>query len=536
MMSAMVCGLVISSTSIAPEPNVLVEIPTDRPAALKQALSPRFGPHSIAAGEDHIQVILSEEELQLVRSEGFEATVIDIGRPLKHYNDRLRKEARDRGEEGVPTGYPDLSGIYQRMQDAASRRPDICRFVDLTATYNTPPTVQGRHLFAVKISDNVTRDEVEHPVLIVSCHHAREINTPIATLEAIDRLVDGYGTDPAITAAVDSWEIWIAPMWNPDGYNHVFNVDDFWRKNRRNNGDGTFGVDLNRNYPVGWSVCGSSSSTSSSTYQGTAAASEPPTLTMEAFAADRRFAKVGDIHSFASEVRYGYGCWFHPWDNSFQQTAAQLSHASGYAGSTRSSCCLGGDIHMHTARNGSLAFLWEIGTSFGPSYTSALNEADQLWPGFFSLITRTVPLSGRVTDASTGDALAAEIEFLNVGFANGEQHGSSGRTGLFHAHPPAGTYQLRFSAPGYQPADLEVTVDPEFSPVLNVQLAPDFIPCAADVNADGGATPADFTAWLACFSDPASAPFCDNADVNADGTISPADFTAWLAAFNDGCM
>ena len=59
--------------------------------------------------------------------------------------------------------------------------------------------------------------------------------------------------------------------------------------------------------------------------------------------------------------------------------------------------------------------------------------------------------------------------------------------------------------------------------------------CPADVNDDGVASPADFTAWLSCFNDPGSAPFCDRADVNADGTIDPADFTAWLAAFNAGC-
>jgi len=57
--------------------------------------------------------------------------------------------------------------------------------------------------------------------------------------------------------------------------------------------------------------------------------------------------------------------------------------------------------------------------------------------------------------------------------------------------------------------------------------------CPADVNGDGMSGPADFTAWLACFSDPSSAPFCDNADVNNDGTLDPADYTAWLAEFTD---
>ena len=57
----------------------------------------------------------------------------------------------------------------------------------------------------------------------------------------------------------------------------------------------------------------------------------------------------------------------------------------------------------------------------------------------------------------------------------------------------------------------------------------------ADVNGDGVLDPADFTAWLGCFGNPASQPFCDpNADVNQSGAVDPADFTAWLSAFNAG--
>ena len=65
--------------------------------------------------------------------------------------------------------------------------------------------------------------------------------------------------------------------------------------------------------------------------------------------------------------------------------------------------------------------------------------------------------------------------------------------------------------------------------------APPCADCPADVNADGTASPADFTAWLGCFTDPASEVFCPRADVNADGATDPADFTAWLAAFASGC-
>ena len=67
--------------------------------------------------------------------------------------------------------------------------------------------------------------------------------------------------------------------------------------------------------------------------------------------------------------------------------------------------------------------------------------------------------------------------------------------------------------------------------VITTIVEPD---CPADINDDGSASPADFTAWLSCFAD-ATPPICDRADVNGSGAIDPADFTAWLAAFAAGC-
>jgi len=59
--------------------------------------------------------------------------------------------------------------------------------------------------------------------------------------------------------------------------------------------------------------------------------------------------------------------------------------------------------------------------------------------------------------------------------------------------------------------------------------------CPADVNADGSANPADFTAWLSCYNGSAAARGCITADVNRDGLTDNRDFTAWLGAFANGC-
>ncbi|HSG27139.1 MAG TPA: M14 family zinc carboxypeptidase, partial [Candidatus Krumholzibacterium sp.] len=118
-------------------------------------------------------------------------------------------------------------------------------------------SIEGRLIRAIKISDNPGMDETEPEVFLMGCHHAREIMTVEIALMMAAYLLDNYGVSAEITSLVDGREIWIAPMINPDGHVYVQNnhADDWWqwwRKNRRDNGDGTFGVDLNRNYGYQW--------------------------------------------------------------------------------------------------------------------------------------------------------------------------------------------------------------------------------------------------------------------------------------------
>ena len=375
--------------------------------------------------------------------------------------------------QGVPAGYSDLNGVLLRMQEIAAAHPEIAQVVDITSTYGAPPTVEGRHLFALKISDNVATDEDEPAMLIVATHHAREISTPVIALEAASRLTAGYGPDPRITAAVDGHEIWIAPVWNPDGYDFVFTASNMWRKNRRPFANGT-GVDQNRNYPQGWTAsCAGSTSASSDTYKGPSAASEAETQTMMIWSQAERFAKVIDYHSSGREVLYGYRCLSHPFTSWMRQEAVTLSRASGYGGVVRLPSAEGEHPEWQFARMGAYAFLIETHTQFQPSYASALNEAALVWPGILTVLERPIPVSGHVTDALTGAPIAARIDLVNVTFANGETNNSGGAFGGYNVFVPPGTYDIRFSASGYAPVVRRVTVSSTLpSNVVDVQLSP----------------------------------------------------------------
>ena len=255
--------------------------------------------------------------------------------------------------------YHDDKEIAAELLTLQNTYPGLARRVELQKAYAAPRTHEGRVIYALKISDNVALNEDEPAVLIVSNHHARELITPEIALDLGKRLLSGYGKDPAVTARVNANEIWICPTFNPDGLAYVFSTNPMWRKNRRNNGGGAYGVDLNRNYPFHFGLCGYSTNPRSDLYQGPSAASEPETKTMIAFSEQERFAKVMDFHSYARDVRKPYGCNLcppPPLCNYYISIQAKLASLANYA--TRNSCCGGGTSRTRSTATAPSPFSW----------------------------------------------------------------------------------------------------------------------------------------------------------------------------------
>jgi len=488
LLAALLCAGVLSAPLQA-QTLARVHIRTDDPRFLAAQLEADGLDVLEPIGPSGFDAIVNPLQRASLQARGIEVELVAAGRPFAD----IQRELLAASPDSVPSGYPDLDAIQSQLAATAAAFPTLTRLVDLTAAYGLPPTVQGRHLWAILVSDNAAVDEDEPAVLIVGEHHAREIVTPVIALHALARLTSEYGSDPTLTQLVDQNQIWIAPIWNPDGYVHVFTVDNFWRKNLRNNGDGTFGVDLNRNYPFGWdSACAGTTSTSSETYRGPSAGSEIETQTMLALGANRRFAKLFDYHSYASEVRYGYGCWSHPLDAFFQTEAQAFALSGGYR-NTASSCCTAGNIHWHGAHFGTHAFLWETHTEFQPSYASAQAEAAMLFGGIVALLQRPISVWGHVTDATSGVPLEAKLEVVQLNYQHGEVNGSGGPYGRYQAFLPAGNWSLRFSAPCYQTKTVQVTTTASSSQLLDLALTPSVVAtlyCTAKPTSIPGCLPA----------------------------------------------
>ncbi|MCU0918673.1 MAG: hypothetical protein MUC88_29565 [Planctomycetes bacterium] len=447
---------------------------TLRLVRVQNADSPSLGQQLTAAGFDVVsadgcgtcEIIVSDGEREALRRLGLSPRVIRVGRPFRDI------QAEQLSIQAVPAGYPDFAQVLAQLYVAQKDFPALCRLVDLTEMYGTPPTFEGRHLFALKISDRVTEEEDEPAFLLVGAHHGREIGTTMIALYAIEQLTQQYGVDPVLTALVDEYEIWVAPVWNPDGYEHVFRTDNFWRKNRRVFApDAGVGVDLNRNYPYGWDAsCGGHLVIVSETYRGPTAASEAETQTMIAFGRDRRFAKVADLHSAAREVRYANGCLSHPLLAFLAAEAAALAIRAEYRSGL--SCCTGGNIHFHMASYGSHAFLWETHLDFQPSYASARQEAARVFPSLVALLQRPIPVRGHIVDVLTGRPVTATLTCPEVIFEYGETNGSDARWGRYHAFLPGGDHTLQFVADGYLPQRCTIRVVPGRSQTVDVPMIP----------------------------------------------------------------
>ncbi len=274
--------------------------------------------------ERGVSLPLSARQVELLRDTGFDFAV-QIADLEALFAERL--STREYGAYHTP------DEAYATIDSLEALHPNI-----IGPRVSIGTSLEGRDIWAIRVSDNPTLDEGEPAALINSYIHAREAITLEVVLHFLEYLIDGYGIDSRVTRLVDEREIWFVPVVNPDGvaYNIQTNPNGggMWRKNRRNNGDGNFGVDLNRNfgYGWGWDDEGSSPYTWSTTYRGSGPFSEPETQVYRDFINSRNIRASLTYHSYSNLVIY-------PWDYvdvhtpdhaTFNRVSALMTEENGY--------------------------------------------------------------------------------------------------------------------------------------------------------------------------------------------------------------
>lgn len=326
------------------------------------------------ADDGWIRVHADEAEQAALRRAGF--TLRTVQRDLaSFYADRAAAQSSLVGA-GSMGGFRTLAEIGAELDRLHTTYPTI-----VSAKYSIGTSVQNRPIWAVRLSDNPSVDEPTEPVAwFDALHHAREPMGAESLLLLLDWIASRYPSDPTAKRMVETRQVMIVPCVNPDGYEHNRSTNPngggMWRKNRRANAGGSFGVDLNRNYGWEWgpSHPGSSAIPSDDTYHGPSGFSEPETRAV-------RDALLAHPPGMAVSAHTYSDLWLYAWgyeqvvtqdDVKFQEYGARVAGQNGFAYGTPWQLLYianGGSLDWGYGALGSFFFSPEIGAA-----------SDGFWP------------------------------------------------------------------------------------------------------------------------------------------------------------
>ncbi len=382
---------------------------------------------------------------------GADASIIADGLPA------LQEPPQAPAEPSRDT-WTDYDDIGPTLLDYETTYPDLAKRYDLGLSY------QGRHLWAIRISDNVLVEEDEPGFKYIATMHGDEIVGTKMCMLLIEYLLTNYGTDPQATTIIDEVELWIVPLMNPDGYD---------RSNRtRVNAQG---IDLNRNFPE-W-INGDEN-------DPTGRATEVQVIMNWSF--QHSFTCSANLHGGVMVVNYpfdndGMGSVYSPTpdEDMFVYISEQYSQhnrpmweGDWYHGITNGAAWYSIDGGMqdwnyrYMGNNEVTIELSDIKEP--PASTIPDFWADNRQSMLSYIQTCLIGVRGLVTDIDTGEPLAATVTVV------GRDHNiyTDPEVGDYHRMLMPGDYELQFVADGYDPVTVPVTVNSGDATVLDVQLGP----------------------------------------------------------------
>lgn len=305
----------------------------------------------------YLECDFSATEITKMRQAGFTVEVL-IEDVTTYYMERSQLPATDDAASfkavgcgtGSTTNFPRPLGFtlgsmagyftYQEMLDhldsMASHFPDL---ITARQPIDTFLSHQGRPIYYLNITSQANAGANKPQVLYTALHHAREAASLSQLIYYMYYLLENYGVDDEVTYLLDNAELVFVPCLNPDGYlrNQSTNPNGggFWRKNRRDNGNGTFGVDLNRNYGYNWGYDdnGSSPNTNDDTYRGPGGFSEPELQAIRYLCVNNDFKVAVNHHTYGNLLVYPWGyepALFTPDSAIFTNLAKWMTKENGF--------------------------------------------------------------------------------------------------------------------------------------------------------------------------------------------------------------
>jgi hypothetical protein len=401
---------------------------------------------------DHIDVVVSYDELLEIQRRGFATSII------QHAQDVF-----------IPTEYHTVDETWAVLDSLHQLYPTITELD--TCGYSQR---MGMPIPLFTISNNVGVREDEPAALIDAMHHAREPIGNEVCIHTIKWILDNYPDSIDAQRWVDSMELQFIPIVNPEGWQYILDNSltyPWWRKNLRDNGNNggpvnpdSDGVDLNRNYDWRWEVGGSADPTSW-VYRGPSPHSESEVQTLVDLALERKYLVGITYHSYGYDVFYPgrYQGQYTPDANTLLDIAQNMClYMSGYAPAFLDGYNMSAVwFYGHT---GTYDFLIETALSFIPHPDTIPIECEKNFAGMRYLFNRTFysGIAGHVRDSLTLQPLEATVEVMGLSGDTITPRTSDSLFGRFYRLLTDGNYSMRFYKPGYVTktiSDIPVTSD-----------------------------------------------------------------------------
>ncbi|NCA75397.1 MAG: T9SS type A sorting domain-containing protein [Alphaproteobacteria bacterium] len=380
-----------------------------------QRLTKNIEPASADGKLFRIYLVPKEYELFRKLDIRYQITIPDLNFHYQHFWD----------DQDNPYGYYTYDQIISIIDSLSLNFPTICK------KYLLGTSSGGRQLSILKISDHVAIDEPEAEIMFDGGIHGDEVGGPQNIILFARELCLNYGINPTYTDLINTREIWLYPMVNPDGRVAM---------SRYNN----YGVDINRDCGYMWNGEG----------QSTGSFSQIETKTLRKIILDNQFVVYTNYHSGTEILSY-------PWSyrsssardyNLFNSLGGVYSITSGY-----SSFQYGQGYNIMYAINGStkdftygctgnIGWSIEISNNKQPPSSQIMTFYNNNKPAMIEMISRSNwGISGIITDSATGEPLRATV-WINDYYPVY----SDPEVGDFHKYIIPGNYTVKIRANGYK--------------------------------------------------------------------------------------
>ena len=362
--------------------------------------------------------------------------------------------------------YPTYEAYVSLMQQFETDYPSLCELISIDTLDS------GRELLFIHINNDLNSAQNEPEFMYTSTMHGDEVTGYVLMLHLIDYLLSNYGVIQEVTNLVDSIDIWINPLANPDGTYHGGNntVYGATRTNANN-------VDLNRNYPdpeAGPHPDGN-------VYQD-------ETVAFMNFADEHDLVMSANMHGGSEVANYPWDTWprltaDNDWWYFVSREFADTIHeyaAPGYFTSLNNGVTNGYAWYTITGGRQDYMnyykhcreFTLELSMDKTPPASMLSDFWDYDYRSFLNYIKEsTYGVRGVISNSMTGNPIKAKVSIIGHDADNSEVY-SSLPVGNYHRMLKAGNYDITYSDYGYYSQTITVSVTDRQATIINVQLQP----------------------------------------------------------------